>query len=218
MSDIKLGTCGHSSVLHPEKESCSNWVAANPPKPAMAAQTVEGPEPKKILTRADIAKMTEGFHRCGWDVGPVKNPNPECGCMCGTVYNAEGEPIIGHYGRHSGVRCKHADDRGRLRVIGRYGQPPKAMNTTEAPREVDCCKGSAPSHECYINCGGTKPNPSPSISQKVGSWPSPCLQRAFVEGAKWWQFHKLGSTAFPSEIDIAEEEAVLRYGEPEESK
>lgn len=46
-----------------------------------------------------------------------------------------------------------------------------------------------------------------------GTWPLDCLQRAFVDGAKWWQFHKNGSTMFPSERDEAEAQAIGRYGE-----
>ncbi len=49
---------------------------------------------------------------------------------------------------------------------------------------------------------------------KEGSWPQRCEQRAFVEGVRWWQFHAHGSTLFPSERDLAEAEAVRRYGEP----
>ena len=61
---------------------------------------------QKVLTAADIAKINEGFHRCGWTTGAVKNPNPACGCMCGTVYNEKGEPILCHGPRHSGYVCK----------------------------------------------------------------------------------------------------------------
>ena len=48
-----------------------------------------------------------------------------------------------------------------------------------------------------------------------GFWPKDSVQRAFVEGAKWWQFHHAGSTMFGSERDVAEAEAVKRYGELE---
>lgn len=47
-----------------------------------------------------------------------------------------------------------------------------------------------------------------------GTWPEHCEQRAFVDGAQWWQFHANGATAFPSERDEMEAEAVKRYGEP----
>ena len=47
-----------------------------------------------------------------------------------------------------------------------------------------------------------------------GYWPKDCIQRAFVDGAKWWQAHHGGSTMFSSERDEAEKEAVRRYGEP----
>jgi hypothetical protein len=48
----------------------------------------------------------------------------------------------------------------------------------------------------------------------TGSWPNDCIQRAFVDGAKWWQFQTLESTMLGSERDKAEDEAVLRYGNP----
>ena len=47
-----------------------------------------------------------------------------------------------------------------------------------------------------------------------GAWPEHCEQRAFVAGAAWWQFCRNGATAFPSERDDMEAEAVRRYGEP----
>ena len=50
--------------------------------------------------------------------------------------------------------------------------------------------------------------------EKPGTWPQVCVQRAFVEGAQWWQFHGHGSTMFPSERDEVEAEAVRRYGDP----
>ena len=50
---------------------------------------------------------------------------------------------------------------------------------------------------------------------KEGSWPQVCVQRAFVEGAKWWEYHETGCTMWPSDRDTAEDEAVKRYGEPE---
>ena len=48
----------------------------------------------------------------------------------------------------------------------------------------------------------------------LGNWPANCLQRAFAEGAAWWQFHAHGSTMFTSERNEAEAEAVRRYGVP----
>lgn len=60
--------------------------------------------------------------------------------------------------------------------------------------------------------------PAPSSQSphpKPGMWPQSCVQRAFVEGAQWWQFHGHGSTMFGSERDEAEVEAVNRYGQPE---
>lgn len=63
------------------------------------------------------------------------------------------------------------------------------------------------------------PNPPLPGGQRVltccaGSWPKDCIQRAFVAGASWWQYHQNGSTMFGSERDEAENEAVRRYGNP----
>ena len=51
---------------------------------------------------------------------------------------------------------------------------------------------------------------------KDGFWPDDCIQRAFVEGAKWWEFESTGFTMWQSDITDAEDEAVKRYGEPTE--
>jgi hypothetical protein len=40
------------------------------------------------------------------------------------------------------------------------------------------------------------------------------VQRAFVDGAAWWQFKANGATAWSSERDEMEAEAIRRYGEP----
>jgi hypothetical protein len=56
-------------------------------------------------------------------------------------------------------------------------------------------------------------SPQPA-REKPGYWPQECVQRAFVEGAQWWQYAGHSSTMFPSERDEAEKEAVRRYGEP----
>lgn len=48
-----------------------------------------------------------------------------------------------------------------------------------------------------------------------GTWPVDSKQRAFVDGAAWWQFHQNGSTMFASERDEAEQEAIRRYGPPQ---
>jgi hypothetical protein len=47
-----------------------------------------------------------------------------------------------------------------------------------------------------------------------GTWPADCLQRAFVNGAAWWQYYHNGEKMFPCERDEAEAEAISRYGEP----
>jgi hypothetical protein len=54
---------------------------------------------------------------------------------------------------------------------------------------------------------------SPAEPSDAGTWPR-CVQRAFVDGAKWWEWHQTHATMWPSDRDLAEAEAVRRYGEP----
>jgi hypothetical protein len=54
----------------------------------------------------------------------------------------------------------------------------------------------------------------PSGPIVLGSWPADCVQRAFVDGAAWWQFKANGATAWSSERHEMEAEAIRRYGEP----
>ena len=49
---------------------------------------------------------------------------------------------------------------------------------------------------------------------KSGLWPDICVQRAFVEGAKWWELEQQGATIWPADWEKAETEAVKRYGDP----
>jgi hypothetical protein len=50
----------------------------------------------------------------------------------------------------------HAKDHWNCTLFEPVRQQP---STPQTP--IDCCRGSAPAHECYVNCGGTKPNPTP---------------------------------------------------------
>lgn len=43
-----------------------------------------------------------------------------------------------------------------------------------------------------------------------GAWPADDLRRAFVDGAKWWEFQTTGATMWTSDISRAEEEATRR--------
>lgn len=56
---------------------------------------------------------------------------------------------------------------------------------------------------------------SPRPSRRAdGTWPERCEQRAFVDGAKWWEFISTGGTMWASDQRSAEQEAVRRYGAP----
>jgi len=44
-----------------------------------------------------------------------------------------------------------------------------------------------------------------------GSWPLDDLRRAFVAGAKWWEWENTGATMWPTDRDLAEAEAERRY-------
>ncbi len=48
-----------------------------------------------------------------------------------------------------------------------------------------------------------------------GTWPEDDLRRAFVAGAKWWEFTSTGGTMWASDRNKAEKEAEIRYPDGE---
>ena len=52
--------------------------------------------------------------------------------------------------------------------------------------------------------------------REMGSWPQDDLRRAFVAGAKWWEYHSTKATMWQSDQRLSEEEAENRYpsGQP----
>ncbi len=46
---------------------------------------------------------------------------------------------------------------------------------------------------------------------KIGYWKKDDIRRAFVAGAKWWEWQKEGATMWNSDVREAEEEAEKRY-------
>jgi len=44
-----------------------------------------------------------------------------------------------------------------------------------------------------------------------GTWPADDIRRAFVDGAKWWNYVSTGFTMFSAERNEAENEAERRY-------
>lgn len=44
-----------------------------------------------------------------------------------------------------------------------------------------------------------------------GTWPEDDIRRAFVAGAKWWEYRTTGATMWQSDRNLAEEEAERRY-------
>ena len=48
-------------------------------------------------------------------------------------------------------------------------------------------------------------------NMEIGYWPKDDLRRAFVAGAKWWEWHKEGATMWNSDVREAEDEAEKRY-------
>ena len=44
-----------------------------------------------------------------------------------------------------------------------------------------------------------------------GYWAMDDIRRAFVAGAKWWEYQKTGATMWHSDIREAEDEADRRY-------
>ena len=55
---------------------------------------------------------------------------------------------------------------------------------------------------------GDEMKPSDEID---GYWPKDDIRRAFVAGAKWWEWHKEGATMWQSDTREAEDEAEKRY-------
>ena len=53
----------------------------------------------------------------------------------------------------------------------------------------------------------------PAVKEVRGTWPANDIRRAFVAGAKWWEFHSTGGTMWQSDRGLAEAEATKRYGE-----
>lgn len=52
----------------------------------------------------------------------------------------------------------------------------------------------------------------PTSLEDLGIWPRDDLRRAFVAGAKWWEYHSTGGfTMWPSDSDMAEAEAERRF-------
>jgi len=46
-----------------------------------------------------------------------------------------------------------------------------------------------------------------------GTWPKDDLRRAFVAGAKWWEYYATEATMWNSDVSLAEDEAEKRYPE-----
>lgn len=63
-----------------------------------------------------------------------------------------------------------------------------------------------------VSSSGTT-NPTPPLE---GTLPADDLRRAFVAGAKWWEWHSTKATMWASDRDLAEAEAERRYpdGQP----
>lgn len=45
----------------------------------------------------------------------------------------------------------------------------------------------------------------------IGTWSEHDIRRAFVRGAKWWEYHETGATMWQSDRRLAEGEAENRY-------
>lgn len=59
---------------------------------------------------------------------------------------------------------------------------------------------------------------SKALEELRGSWPEGSVQRAFVEGAKYWEWLNNQATLMSMERRWVEGEAVKRYGDPLESE
>lgn len=50
-----------------------------------------------------------------------------------------------------------------------------------------------------------------SLRPLFGTWPADDLRRAFVAGAKWWEYEKTGATMWQSDQRRAEAAAEQKY-------
>ena len=50
------------------------------------------------------------------------------------------------------------------------------------------------------------------LEEAKGSWPEKCLQRAFVDGAKWWEFQRTRAAMWQEDQGKAEQAAIDKYG------
>lgn len=67
-------------------------------------------------------------------------------------------------------------------------------------------------HTCPY-CGTVFEVIQPIVTTKeiAGTWPENDLRRAFVAGAKWWEYYDKGATMWQSDQRLAENEAERRY-------
>lgn len=49
------------------------------------------------------------------------------------------------------------------------------------------------------------------MAELQGTWPADDLRRAFVRGAKWWEWQSRGATMWQADQRVAEAEAERRY-------
>ena len=90
------------------------------------------------------------------------------------------------------------------------------VNRAEARRLMDSLSrqlvGNDDDFQEFVLAAEVEPNNLKIVDTKtVGKWPGDDLRRAFVMGAKWWEFRKSGATMWPSDQDVAEAEAESRY-------
>lgn len=56
-----------------------------------------------------------------------------------------------------------------------------------------------------------KPKAAPVGPMVEGTWPADDIRRAFVAGAKWWEYESCGATMWQSDRNKAKDEANKRY-------
>lgn len=77
------------------------------------------------------------------------------------------------------------------------------MRTTPDPHDVGLTK---------MEVFGDPPCPGEAYHEIHGAWGPNDLRRAFVAGAKWWEFRSTGATMWSSDRADCEAEAERRYG------
>jgi hypothetical protein len=161
--------------------------------------------------------MNEKLPHCGFrgvehDIYPDTETGQDQCRICGAVTVAAGkdpqQAVSNEITEHK--RCREGES---FRVDGttpdiQCRNSPTTRHVWTSSRGATSCK----------HCGAEKPERhEPGAAAKLtireageGNHTDAALVRAFVQGAKWWEFRQSGATMWPSDRDLVERVAIER--------